>query len=451
MKKTFKFFAAALAIVAAASCAKEIENDTNTEVDVPTVHMTFSATIGTEEDTKTSFASDKKVHWLDDDAIRVFYMSGSYLKLNPTIFTIDPMSNDDDPTFADFSGDIVPSTSYYAAYPGNGWNVQNGATMDYLCFDGLRSQNAVLNSFDPEKHISLSVSLKDNHFYFQNACALAKIKIASANVYSVKIDGNVTSTGNGTYTEGSIGGDLWFKPGSTDLYRAYKKDGHNSILLSNADGSALQNGGTYYVVLPACKISNFKVTLFNNAGEELHSISKASEFNVERNKVYNLGEIKVPNKYQLGKQLTKTTELSGDVMYIVLSNSDKSKCWTNSNNSLTLSSPGSEYGDQHVFMYYPATATGPEGEKYASDKGGRWQSVSTNKIVTESLQFTADIPAQGLLWYMGNQWDGETGYDFDFYKNNSGSTLYHSGNNLYWGTTSNSNRKWLVYEAKQIQ
>ena len=45
MKKTFKFFAAALAIVAAASCAKEISND-NIQNETPaeeTVHMTFSA------------------------------------------------------------------------------------------------------------------------------------------------------------------------------------------------------------------------------------------------------------------------------------------------------------------------------------------------------------------------------------------------------------------------
>ena len=75
MKKTFKFFAAALAIVAAASCAKEISND-NIQNENPieeTVHMTFSASFDSEGETKTVLADNNFVHWTDEDAIRLFY------------------------------------------------------------------------------------------------------------------------------------------------------------------------------------------------------------------------------------------------------------------------------------------------------------------------------------------------------------------------------------------
>ena len=75
MKKTCKFFAAALAIVAAASCAKEISND-NIQNENPaeeTVHMTISASFDSEGETKTGLAENNFVHWTDEDAIKLFY------------------------------------------------------------------------------------------------------------------------------------------------------------------------------------------------------------------------------------------------------------------------------------------------------------------------------------------------------------------------------------------
>ena len=73
MKKTFKFFAAALAIVAAASCAKEISNDNiqNENPTEETVHMTVSASIDAEEDTKTAL-NGKVVEWKESDNIKLF-------------------------------------------------------------------------------------------------------------------------------------------------------------------------------------------------------------------------------------------------------------------------------------------------------------------------------------------------------------------------------------------
>ena len=115
MKNKFKFFAAALAIVAAASCTKEVNVDTPVEnPSTETIHMTFSASHEKDNVTKSFLNSDRNVHWSDDDAIRVYYKEGEYLRLNSSIFNIDPTSNDTDPTFADFSGDIVPSSNYYA-------------------------------------------------------------------------------------------------------------------------------------------------------------------------------------------------------------------------------------------------------------------------------------------------------------------------------------------------
>jgi hypothetical protein len=104
MKKTFKFFAAALAIVAAASCAKEISNDNiPVEEEVP---VTFTASYDEEDGTKATLAENNFVHWTDEDAIYV-YINDSYGDVNSTAtLSIDPSSNDDDPTFAAFTGTL---------------------------------------------------------------------------------------------------------------------------------------------------------------------------------------------------------------------------------------------------------------------------------------------------------------------------------------------------------
>ena len=291
MKKTFKFFAAALAIVAAASCAKEINVDTPADENVETVKVTFSASINTGDDTKSVLNSDKKVYWSDDDAIKVYYYQGNYLKLSSSL-GIDPNSNDDDPTYATFSGDVPSATNYYAVATASGWAVAAAAS-EYIEFDGLREQTAVKNSYDPMKYLALSVSADENHFNFQNACSLLKVTIGSEGVYSVKVTGDIVKVGSGIYTEGSLGGKIWFKPGSVDPYRLLTNSSHNAITLKNSDSnSPLKKGDIYYIVIPSSiDVNNFTVSLLDQKGNTLGSKSKSKTFEIERNKVYDLGTL----------------------------------------------------------------------------------------------------------------------------------------------------------------
>ena len=287
MKKTIKFFAAALAIVAAASCAKEINVDTPADDSAEKVQMTFTASYDAEGETKTVLAENNFIHWTDNDAIRIFSKDvyGDW-NMNDEVFVIDPSSNDADPTFADFSGNIVPSTSYYAASPADGWSVYNGATK-YFQFEGLANQIAVKGSFDSSKHIALSVSLKNNHFYFQNACALLKVKIGKSlsDVYSIQVTGSKVET---PFGEGALGGMLQFRVG--DLYPTKTNMSPNSITLKNSNANEpLEKDVVYYIVVPVCDVENFTVTLFNEKGQALSTKSKSSKFEIKRNKIYDLG------------------------------------------------------------------------------------------------------------------------------------------------------------------
>lgn len=295
MKKTFKLFAAALAIVAAASCAKEVNVDT--PVDEPsteTVHMTISASFDVEGETKTVLAENNLVHWTDEDAIRLFYTYDTYdWYLNDGVFSIDPASNDADPTFAVFSGDTKPSKKYYAVSPAAGWSAPSYM---YFQYDGLHTQNAVKDSFDPTKHLAMSVNTSGDVFKFQNACALLKVKVVGENVYSIKVDGAVGVMDDYYSTPIGIGMPIRFRPGSIDLYQFNYTYGHSSSIVLANGANPLENGATYYIVVPHFTVKNFNVSLCDANGNALVTKSKASDFKIERNKIYDLGTLEVPNE-----------------------------------------------------------------------------------------------------------------------------------------------------------
>lgn len=283
MKSTLKYFAAAFAIVAAAACSKEHNDDLGIELE--TKYLTISASH--ESQTKTLLGVDNWANWSDEDAICLFYKDNKYgdLYMNDDVLTIDPTSNDSDPTKAIFSGNATVAKNYYAAYPSSGWQAKSNL---YLEFQGLNSQVATKNSFDPQKHIALSVNSKDNHFFFQNACALLKVTVGFDNVYSIKVDGSISD-------DIGFGIPFTFRPGELDIngFSYYIGNYNPTITLSNADPTIpLENGATYYIVVPHTTVSDFKVSLSDENGNIIYSKKKASNFTIERNKIYDLGILK---------------------------------------------------------------------------------------------------------------------------------------------------------------
>lgn len=282
MKSTLKYFAAAFAIVAAAACSKEHNDDLGIELE--TKYLTISASY--ESQTKTLLGVDNWANWTDEDAICLFYEGkDEFLYLNDDVLTIDPTSNDNDPTKAIFSGNATVAKNYYAAYPSSGWQAKSDM---YLEFQGLNSQVATKNSFDPKKHIALSVDSKDNHFFFQNACALLKVTVGFDNVHSIKVDGSISD-------DIGFGIPFTFRPGELDIngFSYYYNNYNPTITLSNADPTIpLENGATYYIVVPHTTVSDFKVSLSDEKGNIIYSKKKASNFTIERNKIYDLGILK---------------------------------------------------------------------------------------------------------------------------------------------------------------
>ena len=325
MKKTFKFFAAALAIVAAASCAKEInlpaDENKNEE---PKVYMTFSASIDPEAETKTAL-NGKLVEWNVGDMIAIWGTGSSDITNMKGVCTVDPDSISEDKSHASFSGEVVPTSKMCAVYPAEGWRGVDAENNNKFQFSGLALQNAVEGSFDPTKHLMLSTTAIDNNrFEFKNVCALAKVTVGFDGAYSIKVEGKAL---DGSSIYGSIGGPIaWRFNRSASTFQhvgvydnANKKD---YIILADANGSALKKGATYYVVLPACGIREYSVSICGKDGGIMSQKSKTSDFEVERNKIYDMGAFEIEDLLEVNKSSLSLGSISASDNISITANSN---------------------------------------------------------------------------------------------------------------------------------
>lgn len=286
MKSTLKYFVAAFAIVAAVACSKELSStdDINFD-DQPKVQMTFTASIGSDIKTKTAL-NNKLLEWTAGDKITL-YGNGSYntadgYNKHKGYCTIEESSISNDKTSAAFIGNVASSSDYCALYPADGWNVNTMFDYKYE-FKGFADQKAVKNSFDPSKHVMVAGHVDGTKISFTNVCALAKVTIETDLVYSVKIDG--TDIAGGT-----IGGTYGWKINKNlNEYAAATSNKIHTITLKNENGAHLENGATYYIVLPACTISNYSVSVCDENGFVIGYKAKTSDFVVERSKIYDMG------------------------------------------------------------------------------------------------------------------------------------------------------------------
>lgn len=154
------FILSAMAMVAAASCTKEIV-DVNKETasDVELFPMTFTAS---SQQTKAEMVDAQTIHWQSGDQINVF---------DGTANVYEPFTTSDKGASVTFEGMAGKAEGYYALYP-----YQSSATMT----DGTiiatfpSEQTAVAGSFDPKAFISVAQSDAEGNFSFKNVAALVK-------------------------------------------------------------------------------------------------------------------------------------------------------------------------------------------------------------------------------------------------------------------------------------
>lgn len=276
--KKYICFAAALAIVGAASCNKELVD--NNAPEVPEVKIaTLTATIG-EPDTKTTLAAPEGahtngsvIHWAAEDALSVFDGASN---VKYTIKTEEDVDYTPAPTAVFEGTELAAAEGYYALYP---------YTADATLADGVikgavlpATQTAVAGNIPAGAALAVAYTEDRSEIHFKNVATIIGFTLTEAAT-------EVSFVAKG---EENIAGiiDVNFEEG-LPTYTVQNETGSNKVTLEN-----LEAGTYYFTILPDVTLSQGYEFYI---GEELAK-SNDNELPLVRSKVYSLGEVKVPLK-----------------------------------------------------------------------------------------------------------------------------------------------------------
>ena len=239
-----------MAVMAAASCAKEIvPAEDNPTVEPVLVPMEFTASM----ETKAYIAEDgKTVNWNDEESICLFDDLGGDQK-----FTAGAGG-----ATAWFSGSVTEgATEFYALYPYRE-AAQFDASTKTVTSKLFPDQTAVVGSYAMGDGGAVMVAKADgNTLSFKNMTSHIKFTLAEdmTDVKSITLVGNRNEILCGTYSVDWNDGMPSISVTKPDTY----------VTLRNSDGSALVPGDYYFTVLPVEFSEGFTVILSKIDGSQV--------------------------------------------------------------------------------------------------------------------------------------------------------------------------------------
>lgn len=284
MKKIYSFMVAAVALFAAVSCNKEMEQE-NLPAAETVVYTAYAD--GSEPESKAELnQTTLKSEWVAGDAITV--LDGT----KPWKF-----ETNDEGAHADFAnsegfGDFRP---VIAVYPAGQWtaDIANKTVNAYI----PTYQEARQNTYNENAVLSVAYS-ENNSFAFKNACALLKFTVkGEKSIKAIEfcgnneeaITGNVLVSLNDDNTVKSVEGL------DTDFV-----DGDNSrtgkgtwVKLYSVESDWCYKEGIYYAAIaPANFTKGFSLNLILADDSKVEAFKKRDEaYDLKANTILNLGEI----------------------------------------------------------------------------------------------------------------------------------------------------------------
>ena len=278
MKRINSIMFAAVAILAAASCQKEMTNEPETTGEP----FSFTATIG--DDTKTALSDGTKVVWTKDDKVSVFDQNGEPVEFSTAI--TEPQAT------ATFSADAfepnMSAEKLVALYPAKAEARLVDGTITNVHIGG--TQTAIAGSFDPtyaRAYGEATMNLNPE-FRFTSIHTLFKFTVKAGSTAPSK----VTLTNNGMQM---IAGLTTYDPAATgDNDRAkFTFPGGSGAKEVSLNGS-FEAGKTYYIVtVPFVTGSTTGITVSFD-GVQVKTFKPAADFAFNSNTIYNLGTLEKP-------------------------------------------------------------------------------------------------------------------------------------------------------------
>lgn len=290
MKKTFRYMAAAVAILAAFSCAKQ-EINAPEEGSTPPNTYEYVLNVTQEGDSKTTMDGNS-ILWSADDVIGVsckyYYIDettgatkSTYAKAGKSggEQAISDAANYTPSTSATFTLNLTEGYIPLAAgYPYNAeMRCTSGGGDNNVRYDvNIPAVQTGVPGNIPAGSMAMVGKILDNECQMFNVGAVIKFKIKKENISQLKFEGN-----NGEIIAGRR---LYYIDTGNFAYETGGSDVATSVTLVPS-GTAFEPGDYYFVVSPNDLTEGFTMTLTTTDGQT--SVRKTStRFNIERNHKY---------------------------------------------------------------------------------------------------------------------------------------------------------------------
>lgn len=268
MKKFFHSVLFVAALLAASSCAQELNNPESQKTFSPKVLTAYS-----DDATKTSL-DGTSILWTDADAITAFGYDGQPYHSTATVvsdagkkaqFTIDSMSSNDEVFLA-----IYPKDEN-ATFDDNGYLVSTTLPTE---------QSIVANSFANGANLAIAEGTEEDYLKFRNVGGFLCMTVNNDNITSIKLSSNTVMTG-----------DVIVDYNGGEPEAIPDEDGTTANYVE-LTGSFVNGTPYYFVVLPGT-YSNLTVTFTRNDGK-IAVMTNSNTLTVERNANLNIGTITIP-------------------------------------------------------------------------------------------------------------------------------------------------------------
>lgn len=324
MKKIYSFALAAVALLSAASCQKELVDNT-----IENQGGDFTVTAVASVESKTVLVDGVKTFWTPGDKISVFNAEGKSVAFSTNI-----TANAASAKFTNTATFDAPAT-LYAAYPDRG-GVQALADGIINNFRIAGTQTAVAGSFDPTFGSAVGIEGADGKLEFKSIHALIKFTIGGE-----KAPSKVTFTNGGAR---NIAGLFTY---NTTTGKIGQGDGAKAISLVPAAGQNFEIGKTYYIaVISGGNFANMTLDFDGTVVKTVEGAKYADESNgYLLGKIINLGTVSFPVEGE--KPTTEETDLTATRLWVKtfaelgLSNNGARNCATDGEYVFVPNSAGS--------------------------------------------------------------------------------------------------------------
>jgi hypothetical protein len=283
MRKIYSFMVAAVAVFAAASCAKELPQE-----NLPAGETVVYSASFDQAETKAVLNETKlQSEWVAGDAITVLDGAKAWN------FTTTQAGTDADFANSEGFGEYRPVV---AVYPKGAWtaNLAEKTVNAYIA----TWQQAQKGTYHADAALAVAYS-ENNEFSFKNAHALLKFQVNADNVTHLVFHGNNEEafTGNMLVTLGDdntiasvVAQDTEFTEG--DNKRIGKGTWVECYAWQSDDEKYFEKGATYYIaVAPQVFENGVSVKIRINEGAETLAKTTTKKVEVKRNTIVDLGVI----------------------------------------------------------------------------------------------------------------------------------------------------------------